>query len=125
MKQQEEVILDTTKTMLVLTRGTAKFVYKRIDNLKAKEAYKVAMLACIDVLSTGYKNISLIKLKILGIREDVNHLYPTMFLNPKRLEIASYSLACDQVLEIVNSLEARFIYGVNISDTTDAYNDEF
>lgn len=55
--------------------------------------------------------ISMIRSKIEGLQDEVNHLFPRRLFNKREHERKGYSLAVEQALDIINSIESRFVTG--------------
>lgn len=69
------------------------------------------MQEAIAIVDSGLESLDLIKIKIEGIRDDAQHRFPKRMFNKREDEIRCHTMAVDQALDIVNSLEARFITG--------------
>jgi hypothetical protein len=106
-------IKDMTKTMELLTRSTAKYVYRRIgvDRSKDREAYKIGILSCISVFEEGFHNLEMIKTKVNALKDESRFLFPKNLFNNRTSEIKYYNVALNQVIEIIRSIEVRFITG--------------
>jgi hypothetical protein len=87
-------------------KATGKYVYDRIGNPKGKEAYRLSMKSCLEVMNAGWIDIGIIKTKIR-----VEHSYKTTLFNKYHAEITYHNLAIDNALDIVSKLETRFITG--------------
>lgn len=104
-------ILDVSETMLILMKSTARYVHRRIQDKRSKDAYRVAMTACIDVLSSKWNNMDTIKQKLNGVRDDASVLFKPTFFDKKKTELQYYHMACDHAMDIVLKLEKRFLTG--------------
>lgn len=58
-----------------------------------------------------YSNIDLIRLKIDGLKIEVNHRYPKKMFDKRSEEINNYIMGINHAMDIVNSLYARFVTG--------------
>ncbi len=95
----------------MLMNSTGRYVYHRIGSVKGKEAYRLSMKACLEIMGASWTNVDIIKTKIDAIKEEGRLRYkPTMF-NRFHDEISYHNMAVDNTLDIVNRLEARFITG--------------
>jgi hypothetical protein len=105
---------DLTQIMLILTKSTGNYVYKRILSEKEKAAYRTSMDQCLSILNEGFNNLSIMRTKIESLKEETLHLYvPTLF-NNRKSEVVYHNLAIDQVIEIMFKLELRFLGGGDI-----------
>lgn len=105
-------LVETVKVMASLTRSTARYVHKNIQSHSGKEAYKIAMLACLEILDSDLRSLDLIRQKIEGVREDMDQYFKSTLFNSKKSEQYYYNLACTQTLEVMASIEGRFITGM-------------
>lgn len=113
-------IKSTLESMIMLTKSTGSYVYRRITDSKARKAYETAIKMCLEHMEhelSFYKDdsdkgdLTLLKFKINDILESVDVRYPTTLFSTSG-DLRKYHLiACDQVKEIVTNLEARFITG--------------
>lgn len=69
------------------------------------------MQECLDHVRSGLESMEMIKARIEGVREEANHRYKKTMFNGRREEFKCWNLAVDQAMEIVNSIEARFLNG--------------
>jgi hypothetical protein len=97
--------------MTILMRSMGKYVYKNIISQKGKDAYQLAMRACIAYVTSDLQNMEIIKTKVSALKEDIDHLYPKKLFNERGDERKHYCLAVDQAMSIITSLEARFLTG--------------
>lgn len=102
--------------MIQLAKSTGNYTYQRTMNTKAKEAYKIGLISAIEILHLNFENISIIKTKIQGLREEVDHVFKPSFLNDRTTEILYYCLAITHATDIVENLEKRFITGGSDSE---------
>ena len=107
----QALILSVSETMAMLMKSMGQYVHRRITTVEGKEAYRLAMKECISCVSSGLTNLDMIKTKIEGIREEADHKYPKRFFNKRLEERRLHSMAVDQALDIVNSIEKRFVIG--------------
>ena len=105
------LVLSVSETMAMLMKSMGHYVYRRLGTVEGKEAYRVAMKECIQHVSSGLTNLDMIKAKIEGIRDDASHRYPKRMFNKRLEERRCHEMAVDQALDIVSSLEKRFILG--------------
>jgi hypothetical protein len=94
-------------------KSTGRYVHHRIATLKGKDAYLKAMRSCIGVIALGFTDLSIVKTKVGAVREEANSKYISNFFNDRKIEVEYHNMAVDQALEIVNTLEARFITGLH------------
>lgn len=97
-------------------RSMGKFVHRRLGSIEGKEAYRIAMQDCINYVSCGLESMTMIKAKIEGVRDEAQHRYPKKFFNKRIEEYRCHDMAVSHALDIVNSLEARFITGQSDSE---------
>lgn len=107
----QALILSVSETMAMLMRSMGHYVYCRLGTNEGKEAYRLALKECIVHVSSGFTNLEMVKAKIEGIRDEAAHRYPKRFFNKRDEEVRCHHMAVDQALEIVDSLEKRFILG--------------
>lgn len=106
---KREQVLSAIETMLILIRSMGAYTHDRILSPKEKAAYLSSARACIEVLQSGVWDMNILKAKIDGVKEDAQHVYPKRFM--RHGEHRAHELAAVQALEIVNSIEARFLTG--------------
>ena len=95
----------------MLMNSMGRYVHRRITTKEGKEAYRKAMHACIGHVSSGLLSLAMIKARVEGVRDEHIHLYPKKMFNSRREEINCHNMAVDQAMDIVMSIEARFILG--------------
>lgn len=95
----------------MLMKSMGRYVHARLTTTEGKQAYQKAMQFCINETSLGLTNLEIVKARIQGVREDSIHRYKKTLFNRRHQEFNAWNLACDQALEIVNSIEARFLNG--------------
>lgn len=105
------LIINISKDMASLMKATGAYVYTRLQTPKGKEAYRLCMKSCIEHTKAGWLTTYMIKCKIEGLRSETEHLYPKKLFSKKTEEIKCHNMAIDHALEIVSSLEGRFILG--------------
>lgn len=97
-------------------KATGTYVYRRTLGENNKEAYRISMQKCImaaELHQGDFKSLKAILRKYKSYAED---LYPSKFLNSKKQERNSHDLAIAHAVEIVDSLESRFIEGSSDSE---------
>jgi hypothetical protein len=77
-------------------------------------------------MSSGFTDLNIIKTKITSVKDEKDTKYIASFLSKKDSQRAAFDLAVDHALDIVNSLEGRFITGQSDSvprgyDSIDVY----
>lgn len=77
----------------------------------SQEAHIRGTKSCIDIVNFGYTNMDLLKSKLHGELSAATDLYPGRRFSSQRLEREAYERAVNNALEIVISLETRFITG--------------
>lgn len=92
-------------------KSTGRYVHRRIEKQSGKDAYRDAMRACIEFVSAGEYELSTVKAQIEGWKDHLRHRFPNKFLSKRDYERRHHDLACQHALDIVNSIEARFITG--------------
>ena len=97
-------------------KSVGRYVHRRTLTQKGREAYLKAMRDCITYTNSGLTNLELVKTKISSLIDEVDHLYPKSMFNSRATERKHYYMALGHALEIVNSLEARFITGAADSE---------
>lgn len=107
----QSLILSVSETIVLLMKSTGSYVYHRLGTQEGKESYRLSMKECINYASSGLESIEMIKAKIEGHRSEAQHLYPTKLFNKRVEEYRCHHMAIDQALDIVNSLQGRFITG--------------
>lgn len=105
------LVLSVSETALILMRSTGKYVYRRITTKQGKDAYRLSMVECIKVVSSGLENLDMIKTKVQSHLSETEHLYPKTLFNKRHEEIRYHEMAVYQTMDILESLEARFITG--------------
>ena len=103
--------LNASELILILMKSTGYYVYGRLGSSNGREAYRLAMKECIDVASSGFTNLEIIKTKILSVGENASNLYPTSFFNKRLESYKCHEMAVANALDIVCSIEKRFITG--------------
>lgn len=103
--------LSVSETIVALMRATGNYVYHKISTEEGKAAYKSSLKECIEYASSGLTNLDLLRTKIEGHRNEAFHLYTKSFFNKRLDEYRCHEMAVDQALDIVTSLEKRFILG--------------
>ena len=71
------------------------------------------MLACIEVFQSGFTNLEIVKLKVNSVRDEAVHIFKPSLFNNRKSEVFYYTMAVNQAMEIISSLEERFITGIN------------
>ena len=117
----QALVLSVSETIAMLMKSTGHYVHKRIVGDLGKKAYQVAMQECLDHVQHGYTNLDLIKAKVQGVYDNALHLYPKRMFNKREEERRCHQMAVDQALEIISSLEKRFIVG-GADDAPRTYN---
>jgi hypothetical protein len=107
----QSLVLSVSETMAMLMRSMGTYAYYRLPNQECKEAFRLAMKDCIVQVTSGIENLEMIKLKIEGIRPEADHLYPSKMFSKKLEHKRGHNIAVDMALDIVNSIEARFVTG--------------
>lgn len=105
------LILSISETMTMLMKSSGIYVYNRLTTHHGREAYRVAMKECISYVSCGLESMEMIKARIEGFKAEAEHLYPKRLFNSRYEERRCHHMAINQALNIVNTLEARFITG--------------
>jgi hypothetical protein len=106
------------KTMSLLLRSSARYVYNRIAVPDHKKAYKLAMDACLSHIDEGWQSLDILRSKIDSVREDVETHYKKGLFLKNAENIRYYLMACDHADDVINSIERRFITGVYDVETT-------
>ena len=104
----------TLSLMLTLLKATGKYVYPRISNIKHQQAYQLGMQFSLSILNSELAEpVGLMSLKkeIASLRNSVPSHFPDNFFNRRTDEREYYNLAIDHALDIIFSLEAKFITG--------------
>lgn len=100
----------------MLMKSTGRYVYHRLGTQETKAAYHLAMKDCIAYVSSGLQSLDLIKSKIEGLRTEADHNFPNKMFNKRLEEKHCFNMAINHAMDIVNSLEARFITGQSDSE---------
>lgn len=95
----------------MLMRSMGRYVHHRLGTVEGKESFRLAMTDCISHVESGLESLDMIKARIEGLREEVQHRYPKRMFNKRLEEHRCHAMAIDMAIDIVNSLEARFITG--------------
>lgn len=93
-----------------------RYAYSRIHSPKAKAAYINAMRECVKHVSSGLDNMDMIYARIESVRSHTNEYYPTKIFSNREDERSNHILAVEHAMEIVKSLEARFLTGTSDSE---------
>lgn len=114
MNTSSTSVASVSETMTVLMKSVGRYVHKRITSKKGKDAYRYAMKECIQCMSEGIQNLDMIKKRIEALESEIQARYPTTFFNRTRSEErVHFMMAINQALEIVRSLEGRFLTGMS------------
>lgn len=97
-------------------KSMGRYVHRRITTPEGKAAYLHAMRQAITFTTSGFESLELIKARIEGIRSESEYKYPQKLFKKRLEERRCHDLAVDQALEIVSSIEKRFVTGQ--SDTS-------
>lgn len=108
---------ELASTAIVSMKATANYVLSRILDADGREAYTTAMKDCINYLDFyGTGGLHALTENIKDTQEEVE-LYKKQFSIFKKDKMARYYLmACSHALDVVNSLETRFIIGSSGTD---------
>jgi hypothetical protein len=109
-------IQDASDMMLTLTRATANYIHRRIENLSHRNAYAKGMSRCVDAMKSASFSHSLMREKLNLIEQSVDQEYKQSFFKRFRLEREYYLLAVENCIDIIDSIEARFVTGTCDSD---------
>lgn len=110
------LILSVSETMLVLMKSTGNYVHSRIAAESGKEAYKASLDECIKIVGSGLLSLDMIKSQVEAHRAEAVHLYKTSLFNKRLEEYRCHEMAVDNALDIIRSLEGRFITGQSDTD---------
>lgn len=106
---------DALALMLILTKSTARYVHKRLEkNGKYRGAYTCAMTQSITELKNCIEDdrtIMYTRSRVEGIKIFADNVYPKHWYKSNEECRGYYNMAIDQVLEIIDSLDSRFITG--------------
>lgn len=100
----------------MLMKSMGRYVHHRLGSLENKEAYRLAMQDCINHVSAGLESMDMIYARIEGVRDEAQHRFPKRFFNKRLEEYRCHDMAVDHAMDIVKSLEARFITGQSDSE---------
>jgi hypothetical protein len=107
---------DVSEMMLTLMKATGTYVYRRIENrARHREAYRLGMTKCIQEMTSGRDDIQSHRDVIVWQMGEVFTYYPNRFFF-KNENQKYYIMACQNALEIIDRLEARFITGASDTD---------
>ena len=109
-------IHDASEMMLDLAKATANYIYRRIEYISYREAYAKGMAKCIETMKNTAHSHSLMRTLVGSIERDLDKDYPQTFFKKFRIEREYYMLAVENSLDIINSIEGRFITGTSDSD---------
>lgn len=109
-------IESTSKLMITLIKATGTYVARRIDNRRHRKIYLSTLKTCIQLIEANYNSYENYKEGIDATLFHVDTLYKPQWFNGMKFERAYYTLACNQVLEIVESLYGRFETGSSDTD---------
>lgn len=104
-------VISVSETMAVLIRSMGKYIHGRISTTEGKEAFRLVIIEAIHHVSSGWENVDIIKARIRSIKGETDHLYPKGFFNKRLEERRCHEMAVDLTLDVVNSLNARFLTG--------------
>jgi hypothetical protein len=106
----EALVINISETMATLMRSVGKYVYYRLPKSE-RQAYRHSMKTCIKHVSNGADSIEHIIKSIEEERHKADVLYKDRLFKRLSSQRNSHLLAIDHALDIVRSLEARFITG--------------
>lgn len=97
-------------------KSTGNYVHARISSPEGQIAYEAAMRECVQIVSSGLLSIDMLKSKVEAHRAEAVHLYQRSFFNKRLEEYRCHEMAIDNALDIIRSLEGRFITGQSDTD---------
>jgi len=104
-------VSEHVNTISLLLRASAKYIDRRIMYKHQKDAYRLAITECLYHIEYGWKSIDVIRQKIQGVRDDVDHYYKVGWFNKNASNRTYYLMACDLADQVIDSIETRFIVG--------------
>jgi hypothetical protein len=110
-EKAEALVLETSATAVVLMKSMGHFIVKRITDKKGKAAFHRAMASAIEVVSGESTSIGFIECKLADLHFNELDLYPKSLFNSREEERRCYALAVNTSLDILHSLNRRFITG--------------
>ncbi len=111
MESQAALVLSVSETMAILMRSMGYYVFRRIDSKEGREAYRLAILECIGHVSAQHIDLGRIKSEIIHTMSKASAQYQSKLFNNREKEKQCHIMAAEQAMEIVESIEARFITG--------------
>lgn len=105
-----------SETMIMLIKSTGRYVHTRIYNKSYAEIYINTLKRCITAIESNLHNYETFKIAIEAIRDDIDTSLKPRLFNGLKQEREYYYLACDQVLDIITKLNARFNTGTSDSE---------
>ncbi len=113
----KQLAISTLPTMETLLKATGNYVYLRIADKHEKAAYYQAMRqAILKVKHHSSEDapdmfVASLRASIDLIRQDASSLYPKRLFVSRASELRGHNMAIDQALEVISSIEGRFITG--------------
>lgn len=101
----------------MLMKSMGRYIHHRLGLLENKEAYRLAMQDCIYHVSEGLESMEMIYARIEGVRGEAKHRFPKKLFNKRLEEYRCHDMAVDHAMDIVQSLEARFLIGQSDSES--------
>ena len=101
---------EVAQLIVTLIKSTAKYMVLRISNESARLVYKNAMRQCIYIV-TQYPLIDKCKAEIKCSTKNMTIAYPDKWWKSNYKAREYHLLAFTQTLEIISSIEKRFVNG--------------
>ena len=93
-------------------KSTGHYVHRHILKQQNKDAYVAAVKDCLTVFADEYRDTcASLRVGILSHQAKAEWRYPSKMFNKRDEERKYHILACEHALDIVNSLEKRYIVG--------------
>lgn len=110
---------DAIDLVRLLITSIAKYSIKRIENKNKRLAYVSAIKKCAPF---NESSLCELKEKIKRQAELASLLYKKSIFNTNNSKIEGHALACQHAMDIVNSINKRFIVGEQYSEYKYTYN---
>jgi len=107
----KQLVANVMPSVETLMKSTGNYVYRRIQNKKEKEAYRRAIYKAVALVKENFETFEFLKAKITGMRQDADTLFPKNLFNKRVHELRAFHMAIDHALEVISSVEGRFITG--------------
>lgn len=106
---------EVLQIMVILMRSTAGYMRSRLSKVEDVEAYTKVMISIISLTQIGLLSVEMLIAKIEALRDEASTLYVDSFFSKKESQRKFHYMAIDHALDIVNSVNGRFVTGLSDS----------